>query len=236
MVASSDEHPALALLVDRDAETRQMYAAFLRLEKYEIEEASDGREALARALSHPHDIIVTETRLPGIDGYQLCELLRRDAATQAVPIVFVTGDAYAADMERAKRAGANAILVKPCPPETLVAEIRRAIHESQVVIERVHATQYEMKSRLSRTEQTMEQSWEKLKRARSRTFDRHDTIAPPVHPPELLCPVCDRPLGYLRSHIGGVNASNPEQWDYFECRGGCGHFQYRSRTRKLRKV
>jgi hypothetical protein len=47
---------------------------------------------------------------------------------------------------------------------------------------------------------------------------------------------CDLTLRYLRSHIGGVNARNPEQWDYFECARGCGTFQYRERTRKLRKV
>jgi hypothetical protein len=43
-------------------------------------------------------------------------------------------------------------------------------------------------------------------------------------------------LQYLRSHVGGVSALNSEQWDYYECAAGCGTFQYRQRTRKLRQV
>ena len=52
----------------------------------------------------------------------------------------------------------------------------------------------------------------------------------------LVCPSCDQALKYLRSHIGGVSARHLEQWDYFECPAGCGSFQYRERTKKLRKV
>ena len=55
-------------------------------------------------------------------------------------------------------------------------------------------------------------------------------------PPALVCPDCNKALKYLRSHVGGVNARQPEQWDYFECGTGCGTFQFRERTRKLRKV
>ncbi len=52
----------------------------------------------------------------------------------------------------------------------------------------------------------------------------------------MTCPRCDRPLLYEKSHVGGVNARELEQWDYFECPQGCGTFQYRQRTRKLRRV
>ena len=41
---------------------------------------------------------------------------------------------------------------------------------------------------------------------------------------------------YRRSHVGGVSSKHSEQWDYFDCEAGCGTFQYRTRTRKLRKV
>jgi hypothetical protein len=65
---------------------------------------------------------------------------------------------------------------------------------------------------------------------------RGDTIAPPIPPPTLLCPSCDRPLTYRRSHVGGVSSRHSEQWDYYDCVSRCGTFQYRARTRKLRKV
>src|SRR5215212_8640258 len=74
--------PPLALLVDRDVDTRQMYAEYLRLSAYTIEEAEDGRDALAKCISLLPDILITETRLPGMDGFQLCNLLRNDATTK----------------------------------------------------------------------------------------------------------------------------------------------------------
>ena len=43
-------------------------------------------------------------------------------------------------------------------------------------------------------------------------------------------------LRYAKSHIGGVSAKQSEQWDDYECSDGCGSFQYRQRTRKLRKI
>ena len=70
----------------------------------------------------------------------------------------------------------------------------------------------------------------------SRTFNRHSTITPPSTPPALVCPSCDTPLTYQDSHIGGVSEQHREQWDYFECPAHCGRFQYRQRTRKLRKL
>ncbi|HZT76170.1 MAG TPA: response regulator [Vicinamibacterales bacterium] len=69
-------------MIDRDADTRQMYSEFLRT-RCDVEEAADGREALAKALMRHPDVIVTETRLPGINGFELCRLLRHDARGRA---------------------------------------------------------------------------------------------------------------------------------------------------------
>jgi hypothetical protein len=70
----------------------------------------------------------------------------------------------------------------------------------------------------------------------SRTHLRGETDLPPSSPPDLICPDCDRPLEYKSSQVGGVSERNAEQWDYFSCTAGCGMFQYRQRTRKVRKV
>src|SRR5689334_17034729 len=81
--ARSERHaPMVALLVDGDPDTRRMYAEYLAQSSYLIDEAEDGREALAKALAATHDVIVTETRLPGISGLDLCVLLRQDPATR----------------------------------------------------------------------------------------------------------------------------------------------------------
>jgi len=200
-----DDPSALALLVDRDADTRELYATCLRAAGYDVEEAEDGREALAKAIELHPDIVITETRLPGMDGFTLCARLLKESSTRDIPIVFVTGDAFERDLQRARDAGGEAVLVKPCAPDDLLAEVRR-VHARSVAL-----------------------------RAQRKSF-RQETTKPPNTPPVLVCPLCDEPVRYLRSEVGGVSVRYLEQWDYFECAAGCGTFQYRQRTRKLRKV
>ena len=225
----------LALLVDRDPDSRQMYAECLRHAAYAVEQAEDGREALAKAISqHPH-VIITETQLPGIDGYRLCELLRADAATQSTAIIIVTGDAHPPDLLRAERSGADVVLTKPCLPERLMVEVRRCLETSSVQTAR--ALRLDADQRLGRAAQPLKESQNTRTRTPlSKTFNRHTTVTPALPPPALSCPTCDTPLVYQDSHIGGVSEHHREQWDYFECPSKCGRFQYRQRTRKLRKL
>jgi CheY-like chemotaxis protein len=227
--------PLRALLADRDAATRTIYADFLALSDCLIEHSEDGRDALAKVFSRRPDILITETHLPGINGFELCALLRQDEATRGIPIVIVTGEAHAADVERAETAGADAVLSKPCHPETLFAEIQRLVQLSAELRERSRAARERMHGQLTRSGTLIDRS--RTRRTMlSSAHTRHDTTTPPLAPPALLCPECNRPLRYVRSHIGGVTAQNSEQWDYFECLSACGTFQYRERTRKLRRV
>ena len=199
----------VALLVDGDADTRRMYAEYLRLSSaWLVEEAADGREALAKAISRCPAVVVTETRLPGMSGFDLCQILRSDHLTARVSIIVVTGDALENDIRRARMSGADTVLVKPCLPERLCAEIERVVARGAEAGDG-HA---------------------------STSVSRSDTDPRYFAPPAALCPACDGRMRYLRSHMGGVGSRVREQWDYFECTSGCGTFQYRQRTRKLRKV
>src|SRR5438128_3379079 len=100
-----------------------MYSEYLKQAHCDTDEAADGRDALAKAIARRPDVIVTETRLPGIDGFELCEILRRDTITRTIPIVVVTADGIPSSTERARTLGADAVLIKPCLPEVLLGEI-----------------------------------------------------------------------------------------------------------------
>jgi CheY-like chemotaxis protein len=214
-----------------------MYAEYLRLSACDVDEAEDGREALAKAIARHPDVVVTETRLPGISGFDLCQLLRRDPSTTGIPIVFVTGDAFEGDVRRAERAGADAVLTKPCLPEKLLGEIRRLLHLSADLRARGNNARAKFAEQAGRSQVLIDRSHGNMRRVMlSRAHKRADTTEPPTIPPALICPQCDMALKYLHSHVGGVSARHPEQWDYFECTAGCGTFQYRERTRKIRKV
>ncbi len=226
-----------ALLVDADADTRLMYSTFLAQQGVHVEEAEDGREALAKALVHPPDVVITETLLPGMSGIDLCKLLRRDDVTAGTPIIVITGDAFPERLDRARRAGADAVLVKPCLPNDLLAEIRRQAQRAQGLVEVAREVRTQAFSVVRHSREIVTNSREARRhRAASRQFERIKTTAPPAPPPALVCPSCDERLVYQRSHIGGVNARHVEQWDIYECHNGCGWFEYRHRTRKLRRT
>lgn len=61
------------------------------------------------------------------------------------------------------------------------------------------------------------------------------TTRPPVPPPFLFCPVCERPLEYTCSYLSGAGRQL-EQWDLFSCTAECGQYEYRQRTREVRRV
>jgi DNA-binding response OmpR family regulator len=237
IIASTSTGSMLALLVDRDDDTRRMYAEFLRTASWTVEQAADGREALAKAISLRPGIVITETRLPGISGFDLCDLLRQDNLTSGTPIVVVTGDAYPSDLERAHAAGADAVLIKPCLPDRLAVEIKRVLSQSQEIRQRAREARNAIAGQLQRAEDALGRSRTLTRKYNLKlTHKRGETTTPPVTPLLLRCPVCDGALAYQRSHIGGVSARHQEQWDYFVCPDGCGTFQYRVRTRKVRKV
>jgi CheY-like chemotaxis protein len=234
------------LLVDQDEETRRIFRESLQLDLWRTDEAADGREALAKALASTPDLVVTDIRLPGIGGLDLCRLLRKDALTQAVSIVVVTEDAYPLDMQRAKEAGADLVLAKPCPPEQIRAEAQRLVERARSLRSKAGSSRERAAKAVSRAEEVLATSHavshvtdddeRRSTRFMNRTHHRMDTTTPPTPPPSLVCPHCDRVLVYERSHIGGVSPRHLEQWDYFQCIRGCGMFQYRVRTRKLRRV
>ena len=221
----------LILLVDRDANARQTCAAHLRRVMYKIDEADDGREALAKAISHRPSVIVTTGRLAGISGFELCRLLRNDPLTRDISIVIVTANAFASEVTLAEAAGADAVLAAPCSPERLALEIGRLLTASTAT-----AGAARVKPR-EQSHDVAEHSRSSGRRPTlSRAYERRDTTQPPAPPPSLICLMCDRPLRYLRSHIGGVSERHAEQWDYFECADCRSMFEYRQRTRKMRSV
>ena len=227
----------LALVVDRDDDSRLLYTEFLELNQWRVIGAAGGPEALAKAIAERPDVVVSETRLPGFDGVILSELLRRDCSTAHIPIVFVSSDATSANVARAG-AAAMGVLTKPVLPEALLELIEEVLQRSQELRRRSTAAQATAQTRSARA--TAVQERVRQQRAAGMTLkkalQRGDTVVPPTAPPTLMCPNCDKPLRYLRSHLGGVSVKHREQWDYFECPRRCGTFEYRTRTRKLKRV
>jgi two-component system, cell cycle response regulator DivK len=126
----STDRPArsrLVLLVEDHDDTRAMMRMSLELSGFLVADARDGETALAWVSKCAPDVITVDVGLPGMSGLELARLLRQHPATRDVPLVAITGWASAKDLERAKDAGCDVVLAKPCPPDMLVRELHRLV-------------------------------------------------------------------------------------------------------------
>jgi DNA-binding NarL/FixJ family response regulator len=111
------------LVVDDEAKLLKAVAVTLRKEGYEVVTARSGAEALVRINEAMPDLIVSDIRMPGLDGFELARSLRSHARTELVPIVFLTAKDERRDRLSGIRAGVDAYLTKPFDPEELLAVI-----------------------------------------------------------------------------------------------------------------
>jgi hypothetical protein len=113
----------LVLLVEDDPVNREIALALLRSIWPAIGEACDGHEAVAAVEQRVYDLILMDVQMPGIDGLEATQCIRRMANGQQVPILALTADAFTEDRERCLEAGMNDFLTKPIDPEALYAAL-----------------------------------------------------------------------------------------------------------------
>jgi two-component system, cell cycle response regulator DivK len=119
-----EQDGALIMLVDDYVDNREVYAHYLRYKGYRVEEAEDGHQALEKAARYRPDLIVMDLALPGLDGWEATRRLKGDPQTREIPVIALTGHAMEGQSDRAKAAGCDAFVVKPCEPSQLETHIR----------------------------------------------------------------------------------------------------------------
>ena len=112
------------LLVDDEPETVKFIGSNLRARGYDVLAAGDGRTALRLFRDAPTDLIILDIMLPDIDGFQVCQAIRRDSD---VPIVMLSARGQERDIVRALDLGADDYLTKPFGVEELMARVRMAL-------------------------------------------------------------------------------------------------------------
>ena len=117
----------LVLLVDDDADSREMYGQYLRAHDFQTVMATNGREAMALAELLPPHLVVMDLCMPHLDGWEATRSLKRNALTRHIPIIACTGHVLGSSAERAFDAGCDGYVTKPCSPANLLVEIRRVL-------------------------------------------------------------------------------------------------------------
>jgi DNA-binding response OmpR family regulator len=86
---------------------------------------TNGQTALGLALDDPPDVLVLDVMLPGLDGFEIMRLLRRDPRGRELPVLILTAKGQREDRERATQSGANLFMTKPFSNAELVGAVTR---------------------------------------------------------------------------------------------------------------
>jgi CheY-like chemotaxis protein len=120
-----------ALVVDDDRLSRELVRAILEDQGWEVREAAGGVVALNLAHANPPDIVILDVTMPGLDGYEVCRVLRQGPHTKHLPVVMLTGSVDRALNRKAYEVGAQACVPKPFRREGLMAAIEIAMLRMQ---------------------------------------------------------------------------------------------------------
>ena len=111
------------LIVEDNTELLELLRSYIRLAGYATATASNGLDALKKARSSPPDLIVLDLVLPELDGFAVCESLKKDPATAKTPIIMLTGLTSEFTRYAGLESGANEYVTKPANPQQLLSRI-----------------------------------------------------------------------------------------------------------------
>jgi CheY-like chemotaxis protein len=120
----ADRTPPLVLVVDDAADARALYGEYLQYLGFRVETAENGAEAIQSARRESPAIIIMDLAMPELDGWQAIKRLKSDPLAADIPIVALSAYSFGEEPRRAREAGADLCLSKPCLPSQLARVIR----------------------------------------------------------------------------------------------------------------
>jgi len=119
--------PPRVLVADDHEDTRELYRQWLTLfERFYVETAADGEEALLKAVNLLPDAVVLDATMPRLDGWEVCAALKTIERTAQIVVIMLTGQSVE-EGPGDPRCGADYVLLKPCTPEKLSGIIRKLV-------------------------------------------------------------------------------------------------------------
>jgi two-component system, OmpR family, alkaline phosphatase synthesis response regulator PhoP len=119
------------LVVEDDKDIADLIAHYLHKAGYSVETMASGSSVLPRVRATPPDAIVLDLMLPGMDGLLICQALRADASTAAIPIIMLTARGDEADRIAGLELGADDYVTKPFSPKELIARVGALLRRTQ---------------------------------------------------------------------------------------------------------
>jgi len=119
------------LVVDDEKDILDLVSYNLAKEGYEIETSTDGEDALKRVKAENYDLIVLDLMMPGIDGMELCRVLKSNEKTESIPIIMLTAKSEELDKVLGLEMGADDYVTKPFSPRELIARVKAVLRRSK---------------------------------------------------------------------------------------------------------
>jgi two-component system cell cycle response regulator DivK len=117
----------LLLVVEDFDELYELYSDFLAGAGFAVEGSSTGEQAIEEARRLVPDIIIMDLGLPRMNGWEAIQLIKSEPATSHIPVLALTGHVQQRFAELARQAGADRVLLKPCPLSELLSELWRLL-------------------------------------------------------------------------------------------------------------
>lgn len=127
------------LVIEDNAQTRNLFLAFLKGEGFHTIGAENGLVGIQRIQENIPDLIISDITLPKLNGYGVLAKLRQNPVTAIIPFIFVTAKASRTDLRKAMELGADDYLTKPCTLKELMTAIATQL-EKQAALQQWYAT------------------------------------------------------------------------------------------------
>jgi DNA-binding response OmpR family regulator len=119
------------LIAEDERDIRDLINFTLGFAGYEVITTSNGEEAYQAALREIPDLILLDVRMPRMTGYEVCKLLKEQASTQDIPIIFLSAKGQESEVKTGLEVGAEEYILKPFSPDQLVERIKAILQSNQ---------------------------------------------------------------------------------------------------------
>jgi phosphate regulon transcriptional regulator PhoB len=122
--------PKYILVVDDEADLVKLVSYNLKKEGFIVDSASDGENALTKIRKGKYDLLILDLMLPGIQGIELCRILRNDPKQSSLPIIMLTAKGEEVDRILGLEMGADDYMTKPFSPRELIARVKAVLRRA----------------------------------------------------------------------------------------------------------
>jgi two-component system alkaline phosphatase synthesis response regulator PhoP len=119
------------LIAEDERDIRDLITFTLRFAGYEVIAASNGEEAVTLALQEIPDLIITDVRMPRMNGYEACEKIKAEEKTKHIPVIFLSAKGQEAEIQTGMNVGADEYLLKPFAPDQLTSRIQAVLAQQK---------------------------------------------------------------------------------------------------------